>query len=123
MPLDQIPQTLAQMAEEKREKAEQVEAYNEFLQDLREKESAAIERIGMHWFNCFRNPKNKYCFEEHGPAHTSVAQFLKRLTEVEIIEAVDIAHNRKPVYGHKDGNTFKYFCGVCWNKIREREGS
>lgn len=41
-----------------------------------------------------------------------------------IMEAMDIAQSRFPIYGARDDSekTWKYFCGICWRMIRESEG-
>lgn len=45
----------------------------------------------------------------------SVRAFLKRLDLFEVKDAAQIARSRH----HGDAGRFKYFCGICWNKIRD----
>lgn len=76
-----------------------------------------MERIGLYWFNKFNPEINQYVFGNR--RMSSVRNFLKSLPEMEIIEAIDIAHDRFPVMEmDSDYKTFKYFCGICWRKIR-----
>ncbi len=46
---------------------------------------------------------------------TTIKTFLKKLPVFEIIDAAEIAASVKP---NSDYQKFKYFCGVCWNKIK-----
>lgn len=50
----------------------------------------------------------------------TVLSFTIKLPSDELLDAVLIARVKKPE-GGRDG--FKYFCGVCHNKIRERRFS
>lgn len=44
----------------------------------------------------------------------SIKMFNERLPLHEVIDAADLARTRKP---YSEAQRFKYFCGVCWNKI------
>jgi predicted PP-loop superfamily ATPase len=48
----------------------------------------------------------------------AVYLFAQRLPAVEVLAAVEIARAKIP-QGSVDG--FKYFCGICHSKIRERK--
>jgi hypothetical protein len=45
---------------------------------------------------------------------TSVEQFLKKLTCFEVVESMEIAVSR----GDDADHAIKYFCKICWNKIK-----
>ena len=47
---------------------------------------------------------------------TSIKSFLKKLPVVDVMEAGEIALSTKP---YSENQKFKYFCGICWNKINE----
>lgn len=47
----------------------------------------------------------------------TVYVFSSQLPPDEILEAVEIAKARLPDGGR---DAFKYFCGVCWRKIKEQ---
>jgi hypothetical protein len=117
--LDEPPPTVAERMAARQELADQLEAYNAFLMSLRKKEDAAIERVGLYWFNQYMPEKDAYVFGQDRVA--SVRTFLRRMPEAEILDAVQIAFSRKPPYGERDTTTFRYFCGVCWKKIRDAE--
>jgi len=122
VPLSEVPKPLADSMALMAEKREQVEAYNAFLMEIREAEERQVEALGMYWYNLvYRDKKNAYVFTED--RITSVRRFLRSLPYAELLEAIDIAHTRKPVYSSgSDNQCFKYFCGVCWSKIRQLEG-
>ena len=46
----------------------------------------------------------------------SIKRFLKRLPKAEVMESLLIASARFP---RDSRQALKYFCGVCWSKIRE----
>jgi len=47
----------------------------------------------------------------------SARRFIERLGVVEVIEAAEIALGSPA----SSRNLFRYFCGICWNKIREAD--
>lgn len=109
-----------QMAE-RREKVAQIAAYNEFLMDERSIVDEHVRNLGIRWCNLAGFPEDKYTFgtEREG----SVRRFLKQLPAAEVFDAIDVAHSRRPVYRKgEDHQTWKYFCGVCWKKIRDANG-
>ncbi len=116
-PLDQVPAPLKDQMQDKQERQEQVEAFNQFLLDARNRELQAIEELGLYWHNKFEMKKDKWVF---GPTReASLRTFLKFLAPVEILGAIDLAHDRFPVYSREEDNkTFRYFCGICWRKIK-----
>lgn len=48
----------------------------------------------------------------------SIRRFNESLSKPAVLEAADIAR-AKGFYS--DNKTFRYFCGVCWNRLREKE--
>lgn len=117
--LSQVPAPLKNQMEEQRERREQIERYNAFLTELRGKQDADIEELGLAWF--------RFCGKENyvfGPGRApSIRNFLKRLPKVQILEAMEIAHQKFPAYGDFDAKTFRYFCGICWRTIERAEAA
>lgn len=62
--------------------------------------------------------KGKYVFGDQRAR--SVRRFLQDLLHAEVLDAMDAAFSRKFPSGDHDDATFRYFCGICWNKIKER---
>ena len=48
----------------------------------------------------------------------SVRNFIEKIGVHEVINAMEAAYSSRKV---RRGNEFKYFCGICWNKIREAQ--
>lgn len=117
-PLDAIPAGGLERLDARREAAEQVRQYNAFLLDQRDLETATTERVGAYWYRRISRRSNLL----FGAAREgSIRVFLGRLPEAEILDAIDRAMSRIPP-GSKDRDepTWRYFCGICWTKIRER---
>jgi hypothetical protein len=60
-------------------------------------------------------------FERFNPGYTlseksmvTVRVFVERLGLHEVCDAMELAHMKV-----KENQEFRYFCGICWNKIRE----
>lgn len=68
------------------------------------------------WFaDCYPGHKVTKTFKKR-----SLARFREVLTEEEIKDAITKAGHKLP--GDPD-NGVKYFCGICWNKIKGPESS
>lgn len=117
--LDQVPPQTDARIEEKRIRMQQLAAYNEFLMEAREVEQEQIRQLGLHWFNFGVKGKgrNKFVFGQAW-SHT-VKNFLRSLAYVEILDAIDIAKGK---ICNNDNRAWKYFCGICWSKIKNVSG-
>lgn len=116
--LEEAPEALALQMERRQERAQQVEAYNAFLMEQREAEQEQVRQLGEYWFDQFMEEKGRFVFGDQRAR--SVRRFLQDLTYVEVLDAIDTAFSRKFPSGDYDDKTFRYFCGICWNKIKER---
>ena len=119
--LDSIPDsTIGSLAQQK-EKSEQLLAANEWLRDQRLHLETICNDLGNLWWNNWATSKrqiNKYTWGIN-PSR-SVMLFLRKLPAEKVREAIDISLNN---FGHKaEYKTWKYFCAVAWNMIRESEG-
>lgn len=112
-----VPETLSTQVAEQRERREQVERYNDFLMELREKQTEDIKELGRYWHAKFL----KGCFIFAGPRIPSIKKFLSLIPKATIMDAMDSAHGRFPPYRDDDSRTFRYFCGICWNIIKKDE--
>ncbi len=124
IPLGSVPKPLVQVMAETAEKREQLAEYSRFLMEQRAEEDAQVERLSKYWLNKELPPKkhNQYVFTDDGRI-TTFRTFLRRLPEALILEAIDIAAGRiNGIFGD-DQKRWRYFCGVCWKKIRDAEGN
>lgn len=109
-PLTSVPQSLEDRVAEAAERRAQVEALAAFLQEQRD--------IVEEW--CWEiaevlQPGASDGFNRNN--FSSIKMFVSRLGYPETLDAAHIAE-RKP-RGHQ---RFKYFCGICWTKIKRAEG-
>jgi hypothetical protein len=108
--LESIPASLSSRAAEVAEREAQIRGYSEVMAAHRERveddcwdvaeifmEQFRLESIRKDWFQ-------------------SIRQFVERLGVHECIRAMEIATARRPF---SKNQAFPYFCGICWNKIRE----
>lgn len=124
--LTSIPQTVLEKLQRQKELTKQLAEYNKFLLEIRKTRLQSAERIGVYWCDLKpgRPPSEKGRWMVSDDRLRSIKRFLEYLPEVEIYEAIDIAHTRiEPVGYRGDEKTWKYFCGVCWSKIKQKKGS
>lgn len=108
--LSAIPQSLATKAAEVKEREEQIAGYREIIQQRVDRIEADMWRVadtlvtdasidGMRrdWLQSIKN-------------------FNSKLDLFDVIDAAEIARAAKPYSG---GTRFRYFCGICWNRIKE----
>jgi hypothetical protein len=98
------------------ERVEQAEAYEQLLRERREQEDAAIDQV----IAVYEQFVEGYTLLDK--TRPSIRRFLRMLPPSEVIDAMEIAATR---WAHKEINdtgrspVFRYFCGVCWRKIKE----
>lgn len=113
-PLSEVPQSLKNRAEETREREEQLRGYNEIMMGKKKRledeawtvadeflRATGEGRIRRDWFG-------------------SIKRFIEKIGLYETSDAMEIAISRMEGEA-SDDDLFKYFCGVCWKKIREVE--
>lgn len=106
-PLSVAPRTLKDRAEETEEREQQIAGYAEIMQARRDRieadawEVAEVLQPGAS--DGYSTAKLK-----------SIKMFITKIGLHECLEAADLATLR-----HHDNRAFKYFCGVCWNKVRD----
>ena len=108
VPLTVVPQSLADKAAEVAEREEQIRGYNQVLQDRRDRIEEDVWRVVEHWTGEAETTRDKF---------RSLTLFVDKLGVHEVLEAVDIVKS-KHIYGSRE---WKYFCGICWKKIRDAE--
>lgn len=108
--LGQVPATVAEKMALAEERAVQLKAYEKMLNAARRRLLKAVDEVVAVYEA--RDPG--YTLTES--ARSSIERFLKKLPLPEVIEAMEKALLVKP------DASFKYFCGICWNKIK-RGGS
>jgi hypothetical protein len=105
--LNVVPESLADKAVRIAEAEEQLAGYREIMRQVEARKEADAWEVIEELFSTQETTKARF---------DSVLTFLKRLDLFEVKEAARIARAAKP---YSELQRFKYFCGVCWNKIRE----
>lgn len=105
--LDVVPQSLSAKALEVAEREEQLRGYQEILEARRQRIEDEVWRVMALLY-----PGEKSVPRE---SFNSTRMFIEKLGVYAVIESAEIALGaRCSVY-----KLFRYFCGVCWNKVRE----
>lgn len=107
--LNVAPQTLAQKAAEVAEREEQLRGYQEILDARRQRlDDEAWRVLDMLHPRADSVPRDHF---------NSVRRFVEKLGVHVVLDAADVALSAGRV---SNRNVFRYFCGVCWNRVRER---
>jgi len=117
---DTLPCQLEEM-ERKVEIAEQTKGLNELLLQLRAEREEMAVRLGEHWMDqlmvdLFPDEVGRYGFT--AGQLKNLQPFLDRLCEAEIMDAIDVTMNWKRGVDAVEADTWQYFYGVCWRKIK-----
>jgi hypothetical protein len=106
-PLNQVPKSLTEKAKETQEREAQIAGYAAIMNAARQRLEDDIWRVAeaIHPGASDGYPRDRY---------EGIKIFVNRLGVHEVLEACDIAIAR---YGTGNTRSFKYFCGVCWNRI------
>lgn len=106
--LDAHPIDLTERAALLKERLAQVAAYDRLLKKKKAASQAVIDSV------CVIFSENFPCWTLTSSAGRSINIFLKSLSADEIEDSMHYACSRVP----RDA-VFRYFCGVCWHKIKQ----
>jgi 5-methylcytosine-specific restriction endonuclease McrA len=109
--LSDIPRSLADRASEIAEREEQVAGYEAIMRAFRarlDKDGYQILGKFCKHFDLDGIPKDNF---------ESIKRFIDSLGLHEVILSCDSAIAKQPYYYN---TCFKYFCGICWGKLRNR---
>ena len=110
--LNQVPPGVKEKLMLQRERQEQLDEYNSFLQQAKLKLYENVEECAFYFeYCCDCEMKLTDAFK-----YTTLKNFCRKLAIEEIKEAMDIAEEKFGTIGTEDA--VKYFCGICWKKIR-----
>ena len=113
IPLGSVPQSMADRAAEVIERESQIAGYEAVMKAKRMRlEADAQEVLEVFCEASARDgiPKDHF---------TSIKRFVDKLGLDCVLGAVERAGQE---HRYNYNRQFKYFCGICWNKIREQEG-
>lgn len=118
VPLERIVRPAIPELSAERERLAQFRQYQTFLEEKRGLEDEWFRIVSDHWIQ--KEGKDPQTWMISGYRAGAVRQFLKKLTAYEVMEAVDCAYKHLTDYCGEQRRV-KYFCGVCWKKIRANE--
>lgn len=110
-PLEVMPESLSERAAEMQEKRDQLRAYERMLKKEKKRVDESVEKVRRAFSTGHLGQVNI-----SPPSRKSVERFLTLLPETEVIDAALLAANKN----RTPKDTFRYFCGVCWSKIKGR---
>ena len=118
-PVDRIAAPVVFNFEEREDRMNQLKAYQKFLSEQNTALEGWVEKICCQWaIHDGQDPfAGKWTIPDE--LEDAVRQFVKRLPMQEILDAINIAFSRYPTAG--ENYRFKFFCGVCWRKIRQAQ--
>lgn len=108
--LSDIPQSLVDKAALLEERHEQLKAYERLLKKMRKAEEDRIDEVQEVFRESFTGLRFTPKFRE------SVRQFLGKLDIYQVIGAMSSACSKR---SDNADQAVKYFCGICWAKIKE----
>lgn len=109
--LTSIPQTVVEKSEGKRIALQQYKEYQKILAD----EKLQIEKDIDYVEEVFSLIFDGSIFNDR--FRISIKKFIKELGVEVVRESMETACNSRRIY--KSEPALSYFCGICWNKIRE----
>lgn len=116
IPLQKIPFTLSQNLEILQEKEIQLKEYNQFIKKIRNRIKKEMDEVNAVFESYYPGYELNEKFRK-----ISLNRFFQSLPKIEIIEAMELACFR--FQGDKNReNVIRYFCGICWRKIRGKNG-
>jgi hypothetical protein len=106
--LHAAPASIEEKAAALKEKRKQLRAFNKLLEDQAADLDRGVDRVDavLQQFH----PQAYFSAE----SRASIKQFLQKLPEQEVVDAMERALNRV----EDPRRAFKYFCGTCWRKIK-----
>jgi len=112
--LNAIPDSLEERTARAQELEDQTLAYEKLLRAKKRRILNGIKSVE----NAFQEAFPDYSFSASFKG--SVRHFVNELPTEEVCDAMDLAVYRVGHSGHQ--NTLKYFCGICWKKIKSGGG-
>lgn len=113
IPLGKIPLKLQENLKILKEKESQLREYRRFIAKIEKRVAADFKEIGTIFTTQYPGWELSDKFN-----NTSLRRFLQLLPKHVVIEALYIAIHRWPTNSDR---VIRYFCGVCWHKIRGTE--
>jgi hypothetical protein len=107
--LTSIPLSLKEKSELVKESEAQIKAYSKVMQDKK-------DRLDYEMWKVAATIEGADYIKQYNRADLKTIEvFLQRLEFNDVIDAAELAYSR---FVNDDYSKFKYFCGICWNRIK-----
>lgn len=107
--LSQCPESISEKMESIREREEQYRALSSLQKRIKARENREVNLVEKVFSGTFPGHSFSDCFR------ASVQSFLTKLGQDEVLGAMGLSCGRI----RNPENCLRYFCGVCWRRIRE----
>lgn len=108
--LTSVPESLASKAADIKEREEQLAGYRRVMDE----KAARLENESWEVVDVLSPGAEKFNRQNL----VSIKRFIERLGVHAVKDAAELAYMR---FGYSDTRMFKYFCGICWGRIRDME--
>jgi len=112
--LNSIPKSLKDTAKAMKQKEAQIKGYNKVMQEHIARVESDAWRVANMLLHTFGEPLNSI----NSNHFRSIKIFIERLGLYGCLESVEIMAIKNI---RSEQKAFIYFCGICWNKIKEHE--
>ena len=112
IPLTEITPTLKNNLDKLNEKHEQLIEFENLKKRIDRKLLKDCEKVSEKYESLF----DGYTLSDNFK-HTSVKMFIEKLGVYEVLESMSLAY----IKVRDSDKVIKYFCGICWSKIRGKE--
>lgn len=116
IPLKTIPNALKMNLDILVEKELQINEYNKFIAKIERRIQMDADEINEIYNSHFKGWLLSNEFKNN-----TVKRFLKHLPKQVVIDAMNLACYRMMDKYNAPDKAIRYFCGICWNKIRDKE--
>lgn len=107
--LTSVPQTTAEKTAALQEREEQYKEYKKILAKIKAREQADIDSVDEIYQSYFP----EWCLNDRFK-NGSLRMFIRMLGIEKVEQAMHAACGKM----YDDGKAIKYFCGICWNRIK-----
>lgn len=111
--LKKIPAKLQENIEIIKEQENQIKEYRKFINKIENRIKKDIEEINLIYSSNYPEYEFSYTFK-----NISLKRFLSLLPKHEIIDSLNLAISK---FRHDKDSVIRYFCGICWSKIKSKE--
>ena len=110
--LKSVPQPLAEKMDDLAEREAQIAGYQSLLAEKRKRIESGIASV----MDVYERFYPEWTLTES--AGVSIGKFIEGLGLECVIDAMEIACER---WKWNKNKTFRYFCGICWHRVRENQ--